>query len=209
MRTSYQKSRLSEVQYILGDYFNIAVNNYNLTLEKALKKLLVSKYSKLIEKGNSSIVFGKTGYELFYDVMISTSDQEFHKKNINIKLNTKEFWIGWILAYFQWSTSKSFDSINDRLPIENIAKLYNPYHEMDERSFVIDINNKYFEENTNLNLIRKRNQLTQAELAKRATVSIRTIQMLEQRQNDINKSKAINLFNISKVLHCTMEDLLE
>lgn len=80
---------------------------------------------------------------------------------------------------------------------------------MDERKFVDDVLMKYFLKETNLKRIRRRNKLTQSELAKRAEVSIRTIQMLEQRQNDINQSKAINLFNIAKALHCSIEDLLE
>lgn len=209
MRKAYQESRLNEVQNLLGEYFDIAVNGYHLSLETAISKLLVSKYSKLIERGNVSIIYGKSGYELFYDVMIETTDSNFIKKEINLSNSSIEFWIGWIYAYFQWYTSRSFDNINHYLPIDKVKELYHPYHEMDERSFSEDVKKQYFEKTTNLKFFRKSNKLTQSELAKKANVSIRTIQMLEQRQNDINQTKAINLFNLSRVLDCTMEDLLE
>ena len=50
---------------------------------------------------------------------------------------------------------------------------------------------------------------TQAELATRSGVSLRSIQMYEQRNKDINKARAESLYRISKVLGCTIEDLLE
>ena len=209
MRTSYPKSRLSDVQTLLADYFNLAINQFFLSPDEAYKRLLASQYSKLIENGNTSVIYGKTGYELFYDVfgMISENIRPFY--STGDLPTTKEYWAGWILAYLQWSTARSFDSIHEYLPFDTIIQMYHPYHEMDERKFVDDVLMKYFLKETNLKRIRRRNKLTQSELAKRAEVSIRTIQMLEQRQNDINQSKAINLFNIAKALHCSIEDLLE
>lgn len=209
MRIAYQKSKLSDAQYLIGDYFNIAINSYSLTPEKAYKKFLVSRYSQLIQKGNTSVILGKTGYELFYDVMNETSQTKFEMKRMKLSVNTKEEWAGWILVYLQWSTARSFDNIYEILPFDKVIKMYYPYHEMDERNFVEDVTKKYFLKETNLRRVRKRNNLTQRDLALKAQVSIRTIQMLEQRQNDINQTKSINLFNIAKALSCTMENLLE
>lgn len=50
---------------------------------------------------------------------------------------------------------------------------------------------------------------TQSELAKKAGVSLRSIQMYEQRKKDINKASAITLYRIAKVLGCNMESLIE
>ena len=61
----------------------------------------------------------------------------------------------------------------------------------------------------NLKRIRTFFGCTQAELAKRSGVSLRSIQMYEQRNKDINKASAESLYRISKVLGCTIEDLLE
>ena len=62
---------------------------------------------------------------------------------------------------------------------------------------------------TNLKRIRTAYGCTQSELAMRSGVSLRSIQMYEQRNKDINKASAESLYRISKVLGCSMEDLLE
>ena len=51
--------------------------------------------------------------------------------------------------------------------------------------------------------------ISQKQLAEKAEVSIRNIQMYEQRQNDINKAQADILFRLSKTLGCNIEDLFE
>ena len=62
---------------------------------------------------------------------------------------------------------------------------------------------------TNLKRIRTLYGCTQAELARRSNVSLRSIQMYEQRNKDINKASAETILSLAKVLGCTMEDLLE
>ncbi len=61
----------------------------------------------------------------------------------------------------------------------------------------------------NLKRIRTTYGCTQAELAKRSGVSLRSIQMYEQHNKDINKASAETVLSLAKVLGCTMEDLLE
>ncbi|MBO4761965.1 MAG: helix-turn-helix transcriptional regulator, partial [Lachnospiraceae bacterium] len=62
---------------------------------------------------------------------------------------------------------------------------------------------------TNLKRIRSSYGCTQSELANRSGVSLRSIQMYEQRNKDINKASAETLYRISKVLGCNIESLLE
>jgi transcriptional regulator with XRE-family HTH domain len=67
---------------------------------------------------------------------------------------------------------------------------------------------EYFKD-TNLKRIRTAYGCTQAELAKLSGATLRSIQMYEQRNKDINKASAKSLYRISRVLGCTVEDLLE
>lgn len=46
-------------------------------------------------------------------------------------------------------------------------------------------------------------------VSQKSGVSLHFIQMCEQRNKDINKASADNIYRISKVLGCTMEDLIE
>ena len=62
---------------------------------------------------------------------------------------------------------------------------------------------------TQLKYFRTYANYTQQELAHRSGVSLRSIQMYEQRQKDINKASADTLYRLSKMLHCSIEDLME
>ena len=62
---------------------------------------------------------------------------------------------------------------------------------------------------TNLTRIRQESKLTQKALAELSGVSQRIIQHYEQGFRDINKTQGITLYNLAKVLGCSMEDLIE
>lgn len=85
------------------------------------------------------------------------------------------------------------------------------YHYNDITKFyeIADEYIKNSQKATNLKLIRTSANLSQSQLAKRTNVSIRNIQMYEQRKNDINKAQIDILLKLSKTLGCNIEDLLE
>ena len=89
--------------------------------------------------------------------------------------------------------------------------MYYTLHEADITKFVeiADERIKEYFKDTNLKRIRKAYGFTQSELAKQSGVSLRSIQMYEQRNKDINKASAESLFRIAKVLGCSVEDLIE
>ena len=45
-----------------------------------------------------------------------------------------EYWVGWVLAYFQWRYGVTFKEILQRIPVEKIMALYPTGHEQDIRS---------------------------------------------------------------------------
>ena len=89
--------------------------------------------------------------------------------------------------------------------------MYDVYHEMDITRFSTDMEELICRQNqiTRLASYRKVLGISQAELARRAQVPLRQIQLFEQRSRDINKTSSTNLQNLSKILCCTMEDLME
>ena len=62
---------------------------------------------------------------------------------------------------------------------------------------------------TKLALARKKLKKTQQDLAYESGVSLRSIQMYEQRQRNINEASVTSVRAIAKALHCNIEDLLE
>lgn len=110
-----------------------------------------------------------------------------------------EYWCGWILAFYQWNTGKSFKEIRSYLPMSEIYKLYPTLHEASEEKFV-DIANSILERKnlpTKLQTVRKAIGLSQKELSEKSGVTLRMIQQYEQRAKDINKAAAINLFALA------------
>ena len=89
--------------------------------------------------------------------------------------------------------------------------MYYTLHEADISKFVdiMDVRMREFFPETNLKRIRSAYGCTQAELAQRSGVSLRSIQMYEQRNKNINKASIDTVYRIAKVLGCTMEDLIE
>ncbi len=57
--------------------------------------------------------------------------------------------------------------------------------------------------------IRESRGISQAELAETSGVNLRSIQMYEQKVNDIDKAQSQSLYKLSRVLGCGIEDLLE
>ena len=89
--------------------------------------------------------------------------------------------------------------------------MYYTLHEADISKFA-DISESWIKEvfpDTNLKRIRTTYGCIQSKLAQRSEVSLRSIQMYEQRQKDINKASVETIHRLSKVLGCTMEDLME
>ena len=89
--------------------------------------------------------------------------------------------------------------------------MYYTLHEADITKFVdiVDEQMKAYFPNTNLRRMRNAYGCTQAELANRSGVSLRSIQMYEQRQKNINRARVESLYKMAKVLGCTIEDLIE
>ena len=111
----------------------------------------------------------------------------------------------------EWFSARSFSEIFIVFSFSDLQKMYYTLHEADITKFV-DIADEIIKEHfkdTNLKRIRTSYGCTQAELANRSGVSLRSIQMYEQRNKDINKASAEALYRISKVLGCGIEDLLE
>ena len=97
------------------------------------------------------------------------------------------------------------------MPIAYIRELYAPYHEMDIRHFVDEMNELYRQENTETRLKRMRllAGLTQKQLSEKAGIPLRTIQQYEQRQKNINKAQVDYLLSLSSVLCCDIDLLIE
>ena len=120
-----------------------------------------------------------------------------------------EYWVGWALAYCQWYMNMTFRDITSVIQPSEMLRWYPIYHEMDILHVVNAIEERIKKTPTNLERLRKKAGYSQAQLAELSTVSLRSIQMYEQRNNDISKAQFNILNALAKVLKCLVYDLVD
>ena len=208
---AYQEIYLNKAQSILGDAFDYAINACGITGEDFVKLFLASTISKRMENGEPVYLAGKSGIEIVREIILETMDKEITNEPEEHFGRSKEYWAGWAVAYYQWYSARSYREIFKAVSFQDLQQMYYTLHEADITKFV-DIVNARIKEcfpDTSLKRFRTAYGCTQAELAQKSGVSLRSIQMYEQRNKDINKASADTLYRLAKILGCTMEDLIE
>ena len=208
---AYRETYLSKAQAALGDAFDYAVNTCGIPGGDFIKLFTASSVSKRMANGEPAVLAGKSGIEIAVDIISVTTGKQPEAAPVEHMRRSREYWIGWAVCYYQWSSARSFNDIFRVLSYDDLQNMYYTLHEADITKFadIVDEKIKEYFRDTNLKRIRTSYGCTQAELAKQSGVSLRSIQMYEQRNKDINKASAETLYRISKVLGCAMEDLLE
>jgi len=211
MKPAYSEMYLDDAMENMGEMLDYAVNVCHMDIEEFWKMFLASGLAEEFGKGSPKVVSGTSGTEMVYQVLdkAGVGEQEFP---IQIEYErSREYWSGWILAYYQWLSGKSFKDIYMGLNMNEIQRLYPTLHEANEEKFV-EIADGIIAKNTKstkLQMLRKNSGYSQNELAQRSGVSKRMIQQYEIGAKDINKAAGTTLLALARVLGCEVEDLLE
>ena len=211
MIRAYHKVYLEKARTNLGRMLDFATYDLGYDPCAFFDLFMSSGLAERFGKGEFTLTVGMSGVELAYRVLELTKHQvEFPKPRYTAD-RSPEYWAGWALAYYQWETAMPFIEILEYIPLDDIIRMYSPYHEMDIRQFCDRMNELYRAANpeTKLKQLRQRAGLSQSELAEASGVPVRTIQQYEQRQKSINKAQAEYLMMLARALHCNAEDLIE
>ena len=208
---AYNELYLNDAIKSMANAFDYVINVCKLEPDWFMKLFVQSNISVQFERGNPAIISGKSGEELVRDILSEVYPNEKLPSPTFSEGRTPEYWAGWALAQYQWASAKRFKDIFERIPLSEIIAMYPTYHEMDISRFNESMDKRYSEvvTETKLRKIRESRQLSQGELAKLSGVNIRSIQLYEQRVNDIDKAQAQTLYKLSRALGCNVEDLLE
>lgn len=114
-----------------------------------------------------------------------------------------------MLTQYQWYSGRSFKSILDTVPYDELLGLYGTLHEADiQKSF--EVMDAHFASSTSkLKIMRKHCGLTQEALANAPGVSLNTIRAYERKSKDLNKAQVDIVMRLTKALKCEASDLLE
>lgn len=211
MIRAYQEIYLNKAQDALGDAFDYAINSCGIPGSDFVKLFIASSVSKRMENGEPSLLAGKSGMEIVAEVMLETGGKIPDVEQQDSIGRSREYWIGWAVAYYQWYSSRRYRDIFRVLSFKDLQKMYYSLHEADISKFVDIVDEKMREhfKDTNLKRIRTSYGCSQAELSRLSGVTLRSIQMYEQRRKDINKASVETLYRIAKALGCAIEDLME
>ena len=211
MTHAYSNLYLENAMNNLAEAFHYAVYYCDIDIDYFMHLFINSGYAENFSKGNPNVRCGMSGTELVMNIL----------REMNIKIPTpnpkgnldlsEEYWVGWVLAYYQWQTGVSFDEIHRYVSMEIIRRMYYPLHEASEEKFVDSLNEIIARNRvvSKLQHQRKISGLSQRELALQSGVNLRTLQQYETRAKDINKASVQIVLSMTKTLGCDIEDILE
>ena len=213
MTHAYSELYLDDAMNNLGDMVEFAVCDLGFDPDTFFGWFISSGIASKFEKGNPKYITGMSGFELAEAVLAATNVPYEKREPSYAEFKGREYWAGWILAYYQWETGKRFeDIVKDGLALSTVFSMY-VLHEADESKFVESANeiiarNKE-NRKTKLFEIRKARGFTQQQLSEASGVTLRMIQLYEQRQNDISKAQVTVVINLARALGCEVEDLID
>ena len=212
MMNAYNELYLDDAMNNLGDMVEYVVCDMGYDPDQFFDWFISSGIACEFEKGNPKYVTGMSGFELAEAVLTTTNIKYKRIEPTYIEYKGREYWSGWILAYYQWLTGKRFeDIVRGGLPLSTIFSMF-ILHEADESKFVEQandiLNRNKQNQKSKLHKIRKARGFTQQQLSEASGVTLRMIQLYEQGQNDIEKAQVHVVLKLAKALGCDVEDLL-
>lgn len=209
---AYQKFYLNDAQQNLAVTFDYALRILKYDGDEFFLYFIQSEVAQKFGHANPKYIAGMSGIELCQNVLTRIGVTDSFPETPEIK-QEKEFWLGWVLAYYQWYSGLSFSDLQEYglIPSEILSRYI--LHEADISKFV-SVANKIILQNkaaspTRLQKIRKAQGLTQKELSELSGVSLRMIQLYEQRQNDINQASGQTINNLARALCCNFYEIME
>lgn len=206
---AYSQLYLSKSSRTVGNMLHDAVVEFGMNGTDFLKRFIQSDVAKQIENGNPKYIAGKSGLELFLEVMEKTTGETYATELIESYDRSDVYWAGWMLTHYQWYSGHTFKSILDTVPYDELIVLYKTLHEADLQKSYEVLNAHFSKSESKLKTARKHCGLTQKALANASGVSLNTIRAYERKSKDLHKAQFDTVMRLSKALQCDVSELSE
>ena len=135
MARAYKKTYLSGAMRNLAVMMDCGVRKYGYPIEEFYEKFLASDVSRQFAGGNPRYLVGMSGAE-FADTVVEATGGTVLQANDGTYTVSPEYWAGWVLAYYQWLSRRSFVYMHRKgLGIKEVLGMYYPLHEADLSKF--------------------------------------------------------------------------
>lgn len=213
MTNAYSELYLDDAMQNLGDMVEYAVCDCGYDPDEFFGWFISSGVASKFEKGNPKFITGMSGFELAEAVLKATNISLPGIAPSHPDFKGREYWAGWIFAYYQWQSGRRFeDIVADGLTPSTVFGMY-ILHEADNSKFVESadaiIRRSKEARKSKLHTIRKARDFTQQQLSDASGVALRMVQLYEQKQNDLSKAQVNVVISLAKALGCEVEDLID
>ncbi len=210
MSFAYRETYLADAMRNLGEMTEYAHEACRTGINNALRCFVISGLADRFGRGDPSIVSGISGTELYIRVMEKCGIIRKWPDPL-IRYETDEhYWVGYIMAMFQWRTGIPYRTIINIIGSEDLYKMYPALHTVSDDRAVDSIADLYQNRSrqSRLQAYRKLAGYTQSSLCETAGVNLRTLQQYEIGSKDIKKASADKVLALSNLLHCYPEDIV-
>jgi DNA-binding XRE family transcriptional regulator len=206
---AYSQLYLSKAARTVGNMLHDAVVEFEMDGGDFLERFIQSGIAEQFEEGNPKYLAGKSGLELFLEIMETTTGRTMEVDEIVNYEKSDVYWVGWMLTHYQWYSGHSFKNILDTTPYQELLVLYGRLHEADVHKSYEVLDAHFTRRESKLKAIRKQCGLTQEALAQQSGVSINTIRAYERKFKDLNKAQFNIMIRFARTLKCDVMDLFE
>ena len=129
MTYAYKESYLYDAMRNLGEMTEYSHDACGIDCDEAFDYLVASGLARRFEVGDPSVVCGMSGTELFREAAIKCGVRREEWPNAIVKYTTEDYyWIGYILALFQWKYNLSFQNITGVIKTSDLLRMYPSLH---------------------------------------------------------------------------------
>lgn len=193
----------------MAEMFEYVENHLHIDLKEYFIYFNKTKISDYMFALDTKYILGKSSIEIVKEVL--------ENNNIKYKIYDENklfypgdsYWTGMIVASYCFAKNISFKKFEKMIDINEIRKRFYPLHEAPHIKTIEVIDEIFSKKETNLAKCRVTAGYSQDALATISGVSLRSIQMYEQRNKDINKASFSTVKSLAKSLNVDMNDLYE
>ena len=108
MMHAYVEQYLDDAMRNFGEATDYAVNACNMTLQKFFDLFVTTGFATQFGNGVPKIISGLSGTELVHEIVIKAGIEQDLPEVQTEYDSSPEYWCGWIVAYYQWHTGRTF-----------------------------------------------------------------------------------------------------
>ncbi len=211
MRETYSEIYLDDAIRNMGEMIEYGEEACGVKQNLLLRMFIRSGYASRWEKGDPRVICGLSGTELCSRLIEEFCEGRDTKPAPIVRYDTGEaYWRGFVLAYYQWRSGRTFSEILTFIGREDLQRMYTAYHTVSEEKTADELEALLQRRDTisRLQLYRKRLAMTQQELAVRSGVNLRTLQEYEAGRKNLRQAAAEKVLSLSAALWCSPSELI-